>query len=763
MDHHDLLEREHRSHLPVTFASVLAVLLSFSTYAQALRQPLQQGWMFAAKGDSALLPAEVPGTIHQDLIRNGLIPDPFRSTFADSVQWVEGRDWTYRCTFTPSEALFKKKHIELSFKGLDTFSEVYLNDRHLGGTNNMFRTWSFPVKELLVDGPNTLEVRFRSPVEEGKSLRQDYGLQLPADNDASSDKVSPYIRKAAYHFGWDWAPRLVTSGIWQPVELVAWEGPRIEDVRLRQLFVGGQVLLAAEVSVEHAVSGMSMAFEVDGQRTIVPVEVSAGSGGLARASLAISDPRLWWPSGSGPQVRYPVRVELLEKGKAGDRWERRIGLRTVVLDQREDSIGRAFTFLVNGRPIFMKGCNLVPPDMLLPRAGDSTWVRLVRDMQRAHMNMVRVWAGGVYPPDAFFEACDTAGILVWQDLQFANWVPWDDPVFRENALAEVREQIERVRHHACMALFCGNNELDVAWKNWGWPTTYALDERDQQRMNASYQAAFEQDLPERVRTLSDIAYVSTSPLSNWGDAEGLDHGTLHYWEVWHGNGTFDRFALNVGRFVSEYGFQSYPDSAMLARYLSPAELRLGSPALSARQKSYKTDTPLWQAIDREIGLVPEGLNGFIEATQEVQALACSEAIWAHRTATPHCMGTLFWQLNDCWPGPSWSVVDHEGNWKPAMYAVQRGYADVVLHLNTSRDRILVLNTSDTFTGGLTWAREDSALTFWTGTFPQNRTTVIDLPLTPGVGAQDITLVDAVGKSVAHLRIHGENVPPEGGR
>ena len=667
--------------------------------AQELALPLHTGWRFTYGEDSLLLPATVPGTIHQDLLAHGLIPDPYVGRNIDSVQWVEEEDWRYECLFTPSAEMLGKEHIDLLFKGLDTFCEVQLNDGPVWRTDNMFRSWSFEVKQLLHSGINRLTVRLRSPMTRGRSLRESYGVQLPADNDASSEKVSPYIRKASYQFGWDFCPRLVTSGIWQPVQLVGWDDARISEVRFRQVFAGSGVVLGAEVRVEGAPEGLSVGFEVDGARTIVPVVAGQG-GGSAKASISIPDPRLWWPNGAGDQVLYPVQVDLIRRGTIISRTERRIGLRNVELDQRKDSIGSAFQFIVNGVPTFMKGCNMVPPDMLLPRAADTVWVRLVRDMQRAHMNMVRVWAGGVYPPDAFFDACDSAGILVWQDLQFANWVPWDDPGFRNNALAEVSEQIKRLRHHASIALFCGNNELDVAWKNWGWQSTYALGEADQERLLRSYAQCFRSDLPDRVAALSDIPYVSTSPLSNWGNAEGLRNGSLHYWEVWHGDGAFDQFADNVGRFVSEYGFQSYPDSALLAKYLSADQLALGSSTLLARQRSYRGDAPIWSAIQRETGETPTTLNGFIEASQQVQAKAYREAIWAHRTGRPHCMGTLFWQLNDCWPGPSWSAVDIAGHWKPVLHEVQRMYAPLIMgsRETPSGTVIEVLNEGPAVTG-----------------------------------------------------------------
>jgi beta-mannosidase len=306
-------------------------------------------------------------------------------------------------------------------------------------------------------------------------------------------------------------------------------------------------------------------------------------------------------------------------------------------------------------------------------------------MQRAGMNMVRVWAGGVYPPDAFFHACDTAGILVWQDFMFGYLPPGDGPNL-ERSLPELREQVSRLWNHPSLALFCGNNELDVALKNWGWQKTYKLEDQRSKRIDREYAGLFDQ----RAREIAEWAslYTPTSPLSNWGDAEGLRNGDLHYWGVWHGDEPFSSFGRNVGRFVSEYGFQSYPDSATLATQLDPVHLYLGSPMLAKRQKSYKGDAPIWTAIEREFGVKPRTLGEFILFSQLAQAEGYRQAIWAHVTGQPHCMGTLFWQLNDVWAGPSWSTVDHTGTWKAAMYEVARSYAPCALNLGLQGDSLV---------------------------------------------------------------------------
>lgn len=553
------------------------------TCAQPIHVPLKEGWEFSQRGKGIWYPAAVPGTVHQDLLRNGLIPDPLRNSNVDSVQWIENEDWTYRCSISGGGQLLMHNNISLVFRGLDTFAEVYLNDSLLGKADNMFRYWEWPIKGALKQGENELKVIFRSAIKEGAKLRDGYGIQLPHDNDPSG--VSPYVRKAGFQFGWDFAPRIVTCGIWQPVEL--------------------------RVGSDPVIAGM---------------------------------------------------------GKSD--------VRSLHLVQKPDEVGRSFGFEVSGKPLFMKGCNMVPPASMLSAANDPQWVRLVRDMQSAHMNMVRVWAGGVYPPEVFFNACDTAGIWVWQDFMFPNLVPADEN-FVASALTEAKEKVHELERSRSLAVLCGNNELDVAWKNWGWQATYELDKDAQDKISRSNEAFFGRDL-EAAGVGSGVDYTSTSPLSNWGTSEGLKSGDLHYWGVWHGDSAFASFKNNVGRFVSEYGFQSYPDSVTLAHYIDPAFLYLGSPVLAKRQKSYKTDKPIWSAIERELGEKPTTLGRFIDCSQAVQAEAYRLAIWAHRTSQPHCMGTLYWQLNDVWAAPSWSTIDVDFRWKAAHYEVKRSYADRLL-------------------------------------------------------------------------------------
>lgn len=647
---------------------LVSLFLGLRLFAQESHLPLNAGWSFCQVGKEHWYPAEVPGVVQTDLLRNGLIPDFYKGSNIDSVQWIENEDWIYKRTIVASDSLLKHGHVDLVFKGLDTFAEVYLNDSLLGKADNMFRTWEWPIKELLRPGTNELKVIFRSPIKEGAKLRDAYGIQLPHDNDPSG--VSPYIRKAAYQFGWDFCPRLVTSGIWQGVELKCWSKARIVSFEFSAKPAGKKLSFQMIMYANWSGEGR-FRLKLDGKQISHDKLVPRGNDGMGGYDGLIDLPDLWWPKGHGDQPLHTITLELLNaEGVVLDRIERRTGFRKVELVRQEEETGTSFKFRINGEDIFMCGCNVVPPSLVLTSSVDSAWVALVAAMSHANMNMTRVWAGGVYPPEAFFNACDTAGILVWQDFMMGNLIPANRN-FLNNLWSEGSEFIERALPHPSLAVMCGDNELGVAWRNWGWQERYALHGRDSVSIANGYADALE--LLAKPVEGRRIPYTPTTPLSNWGNADGLKSGDLHYWGVWHGDSAFSSFKNNVGRFVSEYGFQSYPDSALLSHYIDPNELYLGSPAMKRMQRSYKTDKPIWDAIKRELGKEPKTLGEFIKDSQEVQAKAYRMAIEAHMAAQPHCMGTLFWQLNDCWPGPSWSLIDYEGNWKPGMYEVQRLY------------------------------------------------------------------------------------------
>lgn len=649
-------------------SAVLFLLVLVQARAQESSTSLDEGWSVSRAGHDERYPAHVPGCVQNDLLSNGLIPDFHQGANIDDVQWIEREDWVYRKSFAVEPALFKSDHIELIFKGLDGFAEIRFNDSLLGIADNMFRTWEWDIGKLVREGSNDLEVRFLSTYREGKERKESYGIELPHDSDSSG--ISPFVRKAAYQFGWDFCPRLVTMGLWKGVELRAWSLGRIAGAKASwsgdvlsidpELYVDPRVRRRARLRAElnDVVLGEAPIAELSRLTVRVPEEVL---------------PR-WMPAGMGYHRVGRLKL-LLELGYSLiSEYERPIGRASNFLVQESDSIGRSFRFEAFGEAFFAKGCNIVPPDLVISDITDDAWVALVRDMQDAGMNMARIWAGGVYPPESFFNACDTAGILVWQDFMVANLVP-SVGEFHENLRIEAKEQATRIAHHPCLAVFCGNNELRVAWHNWGWQSRYDLHGADSAHVIDANERLWTADLDRIVMELvGDGHYVPTSPLSNWGNQAGLLVGDLHYWGVWHGDSTFSSFDRNVGRFMSEWGFQSYPDSATLAAFHVPDSLRLGSRTIVDMQRSYKGDAPIWREASLLSGFpAPTTLGGFIETSQQLQSMAYGRALRAHLQSWPHCAGTLLWQLNDCWPGPSWSIIDYLGNRKPAFDAVRAAF------------------------------------------------------------------------------------------
>ena len=647
---------------------VIFLLLSSSIYASQIIQSLNNSWEFRQVGTDQWMKATVPGTVHTDLLENGKIQDPFNDNNEIELQWIENEDWEYRLLFTVDNDQRKLKHHEINFEGLDTYAQVYFNGTLILEANNMFRSWNVDVSKFIEKGENEIHIIFTSPIVQNKEKVQDY-LPLPSGSDTTEFPVGPFTRKAAYHFGWDWAPRFVTCGIWKNVELVSWENFRIVDSYFKVSRIKNDsafILLNASVV---------------GDKNY-PVEVWFGGAHIfdllankkpsfGKMEFAIPNPVLWWPNGSGnPELH---EFELLYKGADEEFiYQQKLGIRTIELINEPDSIGTSFYFEVNGEPIFMKGANYVPQDVFLPRVDDSQYESLLNQVKSANMNMLRVWGGGVYERDIFYDLCDEYGILVWQDFMFAGSLYPSDPEFISNVKEEVIEQVNRLSKHTCLALWCGNNEVEVAWNNWGWQTQYGYTKEDSIKLWSDYVDLFETGIPAWIKSADNSAdYVPTSPQSNWGTAENFNHGSMHYWGVWHGPDDFSGFNQNIGRFMVEYGFQSYPNYSILEEYISPKNLKLNSEIMNNRQKSYVGNSRIVEFIDMYAVDTPDTVfNDFISNSQWTQSLGYRLAISAHLKSQPHCMGSLLWQLNDCWPGPSWSIINYGGVPKQAYWEVK---------------------------------------------------------------------------------------------
>ena len=623
------------------------------------RMNLSDGWAVAGTDTfTAGFPATVPGTIHTDLLANGLIPDPFWRDNEKRLQWVGEEDWTYRTTFRADTRFLEAEVVELLFHGLDTFAEVLLNGEPILETDNMFRRWRVEVTRRLRDGENRLEIRFRSPLPEGLAAYRALPYPLPAGNDRGDPPARVFIRKAAYHYGWDWGPRFVTQGIWRPVELVAWRGARLRDAHITTDSISPrQALLTAQVEVE-ATRGEAGQREAGGG---VPVTLSISSPeesfpavfyeavlepGLNRYSLPfhIPEPRLWWPNGVGEPHFYTVRV-VLNAGVRTDTLSTRLGIREVELVTEPDEFGESFYFRVNGIPVFMKGANSIPLDHFSPRATRQEYEDLFRDVVAANMNMLRVWGGGIYEEDTFYDLADQNGILVWQDFMFANGMYPGDSAFLANVREEARQQVRRLRNHPSIAIWCGNNEMEEGWQRWGWARAYDTPE-DSAAVRGAYEATFHGILPEVVAEEDPARrFWPSSPSLGWGDPESLNRGDSHYWGVWHGREPFHVFTEKLPRFASEYGFQAFPPMATIRSFTEPEDRSLFNPVLLVHQKHPIGNEIIMEAMERSYP-VPSSLEDFVYLSQLLQARGMRMAFEAHRRAVPRTMGTLYWQLND---------------------------------------------------------------------------------------------------------------------
>lgn len=546
--------------------------------------PVVKGWQFSKHGINKWHEAKVPGTIHTDLLYNKLIPDPYYRDNEKKLQWIDKEDWDYKTTVNVPASLLNQKNIELVFDGLDTYADVYLNGRLILSADNMFRQWRADVKKILKTN-NDLLVRFHSAKNKADSIAQS---KLPF---VLPDNPRVYVRKAQYHFGWDWGPTFITCGIWEKVYLEAYNKKPEEK----------------------------------------------------------------------PFVN-PHKVELI---------------------QQPDSIGKSFYFKIDGKPVYMKGANYIPSEMFLPRLTKEDYRKVLLSAKNANMNMLRVWGGGVYEDDAFYDLCDEMGIYVWQDFMFAGGMVPGDEHFFENVKEEVKYQIKRLRHHPCIVLWCGNNEVDEAWHNWGWQTKFNLYGEDSAKVWNNYKRLFIDSLPVWVTEWDGTRpYVSTSPMHGWGRKESFTEGDSHYWGVWWGLQDIEVFENKTGRFVSEYGMQAMPDYSTVLSFSAPQDRYLFSDVLKAHQKASEGNQKILSYLDRyflDSNKVKKlSLENYTYLTQCLQYYCFKNIIAIHRSKYPFNMGTLLWQLNDCWPVCSWSIADYNRHPKGAWYGVKEAYRDDVL-------------------------------------------------------------------------------------
>ncbi len=650
-------------------------------------QSLTGAWQFRQAGTSEWLPATVPGGAHTDLLALGRIPDPFVGDNERRVAWVAEADWEYRRAFAVTPELLAQPHIWLVCDGLDTLATVSLNGRELGRAANMFRQYRWDVKPLLQAKGNELQIEFASVVRH--AAEKQAARPLPGVSQAIAG--GPHVRKAPCHFGWDWGPQLPPVGIWRDIRLEAFSAARLADVHVRQRHDGGKVEVEVkaevEVEVKAEVARLAMVVSIVAPDGGVVTAEAPVADGRARLTIPIANPQLWWPNGYGAQPLYEVKVEV--KAKDEDRASAstlastlasasyRIGLRTVELRQAPDAWGRSFEFVVNGVRIFAKGADWIPADSFPTRLTEAALEGLIRAAAETHQNMLRVWGGGFYEDERFYDLCDRYGILIWQDFIFSCSIyPLDEPDFVENVRVEVAENIRRLRHRACLALWCGNNEMEQGWAEWGWKGPELQD------LKAAYDRFFHRTLPAWCAAEDpDHAYWPSSPSSDapFDNPNGQIQGDAHYWDVWHGRKPFTAYRGQYPRFMSEFGFQALPPLETIRTYAAEPDWNMTSYIMEQHQKN-ASGNALMVAQMLETFRLPKDFESLVYLSLVLQAEGIRYGVEHWRRHTDRVAGTLYWQLNDCWPVASWSSLDYFGRWKALHYAARRFYAPVLLSI-----------------------------------------------------------------------------------
>lgn len=687
-------------------AFLLLLLVPVLVSAEEIQIQIHSNWQFRQVDKNEWLNAEVPGTVHTDLLENGKIEDPFYRMNEKDQQWIEKEDWEYKTTFLANDEIVTKEKIILDFQGLDTYADVFLNDSLILSADNMFRSWQIDVEQIIRRGENELRIIFYSPINKTEPNYDRLGYTIPvSSNDQSDEKLSIFTRKAPYHFGWDWGPRFVTSGIWRPIVLKAWNTAIIKEAYVQQLSLTEEscdLLAHLEYEVTNPFYG-DIEILIDGvsvKRSTIDLPFGTLMDNIA---FSIENPERWWPNGMGEQKLYEIEIQLKKDGEIIHSKRIRTGLRTIELVQDKDKHGASFYFKVNGKPVFMKGANYIPQDNFLPRVTPERYEHLLQSAADANMNMIRVWGGGIYENDIFYELCDEKGLLVWQDFMFSCAMYPGDNAFLENVKLEAEENIKRLRHHPSIALWCGNNEILMKWHGWKnnaneegkqiplWKST-----KDSIKIVKAYQDIFEDILPKAVKIHGlGIPYWESSPSSKGGKYADWKSGDSHYWGVWWGQEPFEAYRKNIGRFMSEYGFQSFPELKTVKSFTEEGDWDIYADVMKAHQRSSIGNETIESYMKKNFN-DPMDFEGFLYVSQLLQAEGVKVAMEAHRIRKPYTMGSLIWQLDDCWPVASWSGIDYYGRWKAMHYYTKRAFQDIIVAFEPGEDEIKIFAISDLY-------------------------------------------------------------------
>ena len=670
----------------IVFLFAVIALIGCTRTNSVVEQSLNQGWCLTGDTMAIDFPVNVPSVVQQNLYDAGLIPHPYLGVVEDGLLWISDHPWHYTKSFDVEKTLLQKDVVELVFEGIDTYATVSLNGQKLFDADNQFRIWKQDVKPLLKPKDNRLEVSFQRYDSTQQALYEQHQPRLPEKYALS--------RKAPYQHGWDWAPKYKNVGIWKPVELKAWSEARLENAYVVTNEANEtQAKLSLHLDVESNVEGNLEVEMLMNGKLIHSFDFPVRQGEQHKIfSIAIDKPQLWWPNEFGEQPLYCFEIQLKDNSRVLDAKKITTGIKTVEIVQEPDEMGSSFFFKVNGQPIYAKGANYVPEEMIETWIKPENTYKLLKMAQETHFNMLRVWGGGIYPSDDFFNICDSLGIMVWEDFMYAGTMYPYDEAFLNNAKIEALEQVKRLASHPSLALWCGGNEISEGYYNWGWQQSLQWSEEDDQAIKAGYDRLFEEILPLVVETY-DVTrpYWPSSPSKGWGRPESLTQGDVHYWGVWWGEQPYEMYREKVGRFNSEYGYQSYPDYASLQQMAQGEELNKDSKVIAAHQKHPRGTRQIDDFIQKYFQ-APDNFEEYVRMSQLSQAYGMEIAIEAHRTAKPYNMGTLYWQLNDAWPVVSWSSIDYYGRPKVFHERLKTLYAPVLLSLDKKDYQVWV--TSD---------------------------------------------------------------------
>lgn len=666
--------------------------LSNAVHSQRVIQLLHENWQFAQVDTEDYLPATVPGNVISDLYHNGVISNPLIGVNERKVQYITEQNWIYQLTFIPTNEILIKKQIFLCFEGLDTYADVFLNDICIAQSRNMFLPLKLDIKENLKNGKNQLKIVFYSPVVQSNTLWENYAVRLP-------DRASVMIRKAAYHFGWDWAPRLPTSGIWRPVYLEGSDEVTIDHLQIiTREIIGDTAYMECIVtlhSTESVFVDLLLSTPIPNYLDDRPSILLEPGHTAIRVPYIVPHAKLWWPNGMGEPFLYEMNCSVYSPG--GQMYDYEItdyGIRTIELVEENDSFGNSFYFSVNGTPLFIKGANYIPAEYFAEQTTNEKYEKLIIQAANDNMNMLRVWGGGIYEDDVFYNLCDRYGLLVWQDFMFACAMYPYDSAFVESVKNEVQSNIIRLRNHPSIALWCGNNEISEGWFNWGWQNQFKLTPEDSASIYRGYLNLFEVVIPEIVETFDGSRfYWASSPSTGWGREEAYNHGDVHYWGVWWGMRPFESFNSYTGRFVSEYGFQGLPAMQTLIDMGVDPSNGLNDSVLASHQKHPKG----FETIESYMKLyshVPKNIEEYVHMSQFIQCQGMTTAIEAHRRAMPRCMGSLYWQFNDCWPVVSWSGIDYYGRRKAMQFHLKELFNPLMISIIENDSILQIWGISD---------------------------------------------------------------------